>query len=161
MKRIGEILLDRGYITEAQLHDALADQKGSGKFLGTLLLERGVIDGVKLAEALAQQFNLQLIDVKSQHIDLDLARKFTTSLILDHKCFPLFEDETSFTIAIVNPLDDVALSKLEQEASPKSINFVMAVEEELAPVLQSYRQFISQNIQRLLKRKPIEGIGGP
>jgi len=159
-KRIGEILVERGYITEAQLHDALVDQKQGDKFLGTVLVEKGVITGRLLGEALAQQFNLPIVDLKAQHIDYEFARKFTTSLVLDHKCFPLSGDEASVTVAIINPLDAVALSKLEEEARPRSVKLVMVDEEDLKAVLVSYRQFISQSIQRLLKRKPIEGIGG-
>jgi len=159
-KRIGEILVERGCITEAQLHDALLEQKAGDKFLGTVLIEKGAITSRLLAEALAAQFNLSMVDIKAQHIDYELARKFTTSLVLDHKCFPLSEDDLSVTIAIVNPLDVVALSKLEEEAGSRTVNLVMADEDELKPVLASYRLYISQSIQRLLKRKPIEGIGG-
>ena len=159
-KRIGEILLEKGYITEAQLHDALLEQKLGDKFLGQILQDKGAIDANKLVEALSIQFGIPIVDIKLQHIDFELARKFTTSIVLDHKCFPLKEDDLSFTVAIVNPLDGAALAKLDEEANPKRVDLVLVPEEDLRAVLANYRQFISQNIQRLLKRKPIEGIGG-
>jgi hypothetical protein len=159
-KRIGEILIEKGYITEAQLHDALVEQKLSDKFLGQILEEKGVIHGKELAEALSIQFDIPVVDIKLQHIDFELARKFSSAIVLDHKCFPLKEDDLSYTIAIINPLDGAALAKLEEEANPKRIDLVLVDEEDLKAVLQNYRQFISQSIQRLLKRKPIEGIGG-
>lgn len=160
-KRIGEILVEMGFITEAQLHDALTEQKLGDKFLGMILVEKGAINGRNLAEALSHQFGLPLIDIKAQHIDYELARKFSTSLIIDHKCFPLREDDLTYTVAIVNPLDGIALSKLDEEANPKSVILGIVSEDELKDVLTGYRQYISQNIQRLLKRKPIEGLGGP
>lgn len=158
--RIGEILVGMGFITEAQLHDALTEQKLGDKFLGMILVERGVINSRSLAEALARQFGLPLIDLKAQHIDFELARKFSSSLVLDHRCFPVKEDELTYTVAIVNPLDGVALSKLDEEAHPKSVVLGIVPEDELKDVLAGYRQYISQSIQRLLKRKPIPGIGG-
>jgi len=155
-KQIGEILIEKGFITEAQLHDALLEQKVSDKFLGMILIGRGLITDHDLLEALSEQFNMPLVDIKEQHIDMELARKFSTSLILDHKCFPLKEDDYSVTIAIVNPLNAVAISKIEQEANPRKVNLVLADEKDLSKVIQNYRQYISQSIQRLLKRKPGE-----
>ena len=155
-KRIGEIMLEKGYITEAQLHDALMDQKMSDKFLGLILKEKGLITDQEITEALAQQFNLAVVDLKTEHIDMELARKFSTSLIVDHKCFPLREDEYNVTVAIINPLNAVAISKLEEEASPRNVNLVLANEPDLNDLIKNYRLYISQSIQRLLKRKPGE-----
>jgi len=155
-KRIGEILIEKGFITEAQLHDALLEQKVSDKFLGMILIDRGLITDHDLLEALSEQFNMPLVDIKEQHIDMELARKFSTSLILDHKFFPIREDDYSVTVAIINPLNAVAISKIQEEANPKNVNLVLVDEKDLEKVIQNYRQYISQSIQRLLKRKPGE-----
>lgn len=37
--RIGEVLLESGFISQSQLEDALNKQKGSGKMLGDIVLE--------------------------------------------------------------------------------------------------------------------------
>ena len=42
-KRLGELLLEEGMITEAQLAKALAVQKESGKKLGDVLVSTGII----------------------------------------------------------------------------------------------------------------------
>jgi hypothetical protein len=158
-KRIGEILVERGFITEAQLLDALKAQRVSNEFLGRILITRGLLSDHDFLLALAEQFGIPLVDLKTQHIDMELARKFSTSLIIDHKCFPLKEDDYMVTVAIVNPLNAVALSKLEEEASPKKVEVVLAEEKELEAVIQNFRQYISQSIQRLLKRKPPSASG--
>jgi len=68
----------------------------------------------------------------------------------------LSEDESSVTVAIINPLDAVALAKLEEEANPRVLKLVLACEKDIAPVVEQYRKYINENIQRLLKRKPPE-----
>jgi hypothetical protein len=156
-RRIGEILIAKGFITEAQLHDALMEQKISEKFVGMILKEKGVITEIDLMNALAEQFDIPPIDMRSQYIDMELARKFSSALIVDHKCFPLKAEENSMTFAIVNPLDAVALSKMEEEASPLSVNHVMVTESDMNEVIEQYRKYVSQSIQRLLKRKPADG----
>lgn len=151
-KRIGEILIEKGLITEAQLHDALSEQRVTDGFLGTILLGKGWINERQLLEALSEQFDIPLVDLKTQYIDMELARKFSSSLILDHKCFPLRQDEDSITVAIVNPLNAVAMSKIEEEAKPRKVNFVLVAEGDIKETIQNYRQYISQSIQRLLKK---------
>ena len=42
-KRLGDMLLESGYITTSQLETALGQQKGSGKRLGEVLIDSGYI----------------------------------------------------------------------------------------------------------------------
>jgi hypothetical protein len=155
-KRIGEILIGRGRITEAQVLDALSEQKLNGKFLGSILVEKGLLSESEVTEALGEQFDLPLVDISTENVDMELVRKFSSALVIDHKCVPLKEDETSVTVAISNPLDAVALAKLEEEANPRILNLVLASEHDIERVVGEYRKYISDSIQRLLKRKPPE-----
>ncbi len=157
-KKIGEILIAKGLITEAQLHDALSEQRLSDKFLGAILKDKGLVSEQEIAAALADQFGLPLVDLKNEHIDLELARKYSTSVVIDHKCFPLRQDEYTVIVAVVNPLNAVAISKFEEEAFPRKVNLVVANETDLDQLIKNYRQYISESIQRLLKRKPQEGV---
>ena len=156
-RRIGEILIAKGFITEAQLHDALMDQKVSEKFVGMILKEKGALTELDLMSALAEQFGMTLVDMRGQYIDMELARKFSSALIIDHKCFPLKTEENVITFAVVNPLDVIALEKMEQESSPLTVNHVLVTETEMNEVVDQYRKYVSQSIQRLLKRKPPDG----
>jgi len=155
-KRIGEILIKKGVITEAQLHDALKEQKTSSGFLGAILVSKGWVSKNDVLEALAEQFGIPLVDLKKEHIDMELARRFSSSLIVDHKCFPVRQDEETITVAIVNPLNAVAISKIEEEAKPRKVNLVLVTEEDIDEAIKNYRQHVSESIQRMLKR----GIGG-
>jgi ATP-dependent exoDNAse (exonuclease V) alpha subunit len=151
-KRIGEILLEKRLITEAQLHDALSEQNLSNGFLGTILVNKGWISDRQLMEALSEQFDIPLVDLKKEQINMELTSEFSSSLILDHKCFPLSKNDVSITVAIVNPLNAVAISKIEEEAKPRKVKLALVPEEDLKDILQNYRQYINQNIQRLLRR---------
>jgi type IV pilus assembly protein PilB len=151
-KRIGEILIEKGLITEAQLHDALMEQKLNSKFLGQILVSKNLISNDDLIETLAFQFGIPLVDIKRQYINMELARKFSSSLILDHKCFPLKDDELSVTVAIINPLDALAISKIEEACMPRAAKFVLVKEDDLKDVLVSFRQYINKSIQNMLRK---------
>jgi hypothetical protein len=158
-KKIGEILIGRGRITEAQVLDALKEQKLNGKFLGRILVEKGLLPESEVTAALGEQFELPLIELSLEQVDMELVRKFSSALVIDHKCVPLSEDDSSVTVAIANPLDAVALAKLEEESNPRRLNLVLACEKDIDKVLEQYRKYISDSIQRLLKRKlPEAGV---
>ena len=157
-KKMGEILIEKGMITEAQLHDALSDQKLSDKFLGVILKDKGLVTDQEVAEALSEQFGVPLVDLKQEHIDLELARRYSKSLIIDHKCFPLRQDDYTVTVAVLNPLNAVAISKIEEEAFPRKVSLVIAVEKDLSDLIENYRRYMNESIQRLLKRKRAEGV---
>jgi len=156
-RRIGEILIADGFITEAQLHDALMEQKVTEKFVGMILKEKGVVTERDLTAALAEQFDIPFVDLHSEYIDMELARKFTSSLIVDHKCFPLKVEENRVVFAIINPLDVVALSRMDEESTPRSVDYVIVTETDMGEVIDQYRTYVSQSIQRLLRRKPTDG----
>ena len=55
-KRIGEIFVERGFVDEQELGEALEAQKVSGQPLGEVLIERGSLSRLDLAGALAEQW---------------------------------------------------------------------------------------------------------
>ena len=156
-KRIGEILLELEFITEAQLNDALQEQKIGYEFLGRILIKQGSITEANLMEALSVQFNIPMVDTSNQHIDMVLVKSFSSSLILDHKCFPLYKDEDKITVAIVNPLNAVAISKLEEEARPRRLSLVLTSQTQMQALINDYRKSISDSIRKLLNKGKDKG----
>ena len=62
-KRIGDMLLDTGYITQDQLNQALSAQKGSGKRLGDVLIDMGFITEQNLIDVLCLQLGIDFVDL--------------------------------------------------------------------------------------------------
>ena len=151
-KRLGEILIEKGLITQKQLEDALKEQKASGEFLGNILIAMGWINKESLSEGLAEQFGIPLVELKNQNIDVEMVHRFSSSIIVDYQCFPIREDEESVTVAIINPLNALAISKIEEAVKPRKVNFVMVGEEDIKQAIQNYRQTVSDGIQSLLKK---------
>jgi hypothetical protein len=57
---LGEILVERGLVTQLQLQQALLEQKLAGGRLGEILFTRGWVSGIDLRDALAEQHGLDL-----------------------------------------------------------------------------------------------------
>ena len=72
-RRIGEILLEKGFITEAQLADALSEQKLNRIFLVEILTKKGALSKEHFLEALSEQFDIPMVNLKEQDFDPELA----------------------------------------------------------------------------------------
>ena len=57
---LGELLIGRGLIVPADLDDALAEQRATGRRLGEVLVSRGALTGAQLTRALAEQYGIEL-----------------------------------------------------------------------------------------------------
>ena len=141
-KLFGEILIEKGIINVRQLEDALTEQRRTKKFLGSILLRKNQIKERDLLETLSEQFNISFATIKYKYIDWDFVKRFSSSLILDYKCFPLKEDDYSITVAITNPLDAWALKKAEDETRGHRLKLVLVSEEDMKEVIERYREYV-------------------
>lgn len=62
-KKVGEILLEQGMATEAQLEVACAEQQRTGRKLDRILIGLGFVDEATISQALAFQTGVQQVDL--------------------------------------------------------------------------------------------------
>ncbi|MEN3039515.1 MAG: GspE/PulE family protein [Candidatus Kryptonium sp.] len=62
-KPIGEILKEKGLITEDYIRFALLEQKATGERLGEILVRIGMVTDLEIAKALAEQANMPFVDI--------------------------------------------------------------------------------------------------
>ena len=67
--RIGDKLVESGYITNEQLERALFLQRGTGKRIGEILIEQGLITAETLTSVLTDLLNIESIDL--EHLTID------------------------------------------------------------------------------------------
>jgi len=138
---LGEILLAKGLLTPEQLDLALKEQRKNDEFLGKILLKNNWIKEKDLLLALSEQFNIPYMSLKYKYINLELTQRFTPTLLLDYKCFPLAMDEESVTFAITNPLDAWVIKKCEEEAKGLKTKFVLVSLEDMEEVIRRYLNY--------------------
>ncbi|MGB5425139.1 MAG: hypothetical protein WBN03_23440, partial [Desulfobacterales bacterium] len=72
-KRLGEILIEGGLLTRAQLEEALPYQKKSGLKLGQFLVREGIVTEVQIVDMVSNQLNLEKYSSEAYQIDTELA----------------------------------------------------------------------------------------
>ena len=98
--KVGEILLEMGVITEAQLADALKESKRSGEFLGATLIRLQMIDEQILLEALSKQFDLPYYPtLRDIEVPESVINRVPVKFVWHYKFMPLSLNENTLKIA--------------------------------------------------------------
>lgn len=148
-KYLGEILLEKGLITEKELQTVIEEQLRNKKFLGMMLVEKGIITEDDLLKTLADQFDVEPVQLKDVKIDWEGALEFPSALISDHKCFPLSGDDETLTLAITNPLDVLVVDSAEKEVAPRKLKVVLIKMSDMDEVVKEYRR---RSVQKMMKK---------
>ena len=151
VRKLGEVLVDRGLITPWQLEQALLEQRTTKEFLGAILLRLKLLSPQTLLAALAEQFHMPAETLSADRVDWRVAKQFPRSVLSTGKCFPIRADAESVTVAIANPLDAEALSDIGKVAGFRRVNVVLVLEAELRAVLQRYQQEALRALEAQLK----------
>ena len=113
-KRIGDILIDLGYIDRDQLEMAATESKKTGKMLGDVLLRLDWVTEEQLQMSLAVQSGAKLLNPNEIKIDLSLVSEIPQQFVTTHGIFPLAKVGNILKAATNNPFDVVAKDKLSR-----------------------------------------------
>ncbi|MCL1902905.1 MAG: Flp pilus assembly complex ATPase component TadA [Oscillospiraceae bacterium] len=75
--RIGELLLDSGFITNDQLNTALEKQKEMGVKLGDALLSLGFVSETQLVHALSERLKVPYVDLSTSDINVEAVKRIS------------------------------------------------------------------------------------
>lgn len=118
-KRLGEILLEAGMITEEQLQEALIQQKSTNKSLGQILIESNYVTESNIKDALELQFGISYVNIKTVKLTPELLGLIPENLIRQRQIIPIHFVNNNLTIAMVNPQDLPAIDDVRMAVSKK------------------------------------------
>ncbi len=113
-KRLGEILIEAGYINDEQLESALKEQALTGEKLGEILIKKGFISREELDHALATQIGVSRFDLASYIIDPEVIHLVPEHIARQYKLIPVFKVENTLTVAMVEPTNVFVLDELQR-----------------------------------------------
>lgn len=112
-KRIGDILLEEGTITESQLAEALKIQKEKGGLLGEILLQMGVIDEEKLVDILSKKVGVPKVNLEEFEIQGGVLNFVPENVARRHVLIPISQEDGILNVAMADPFDIYALDELK------------------------------------------------
>lgn len=115
--RIGDVLIDKGYISQAQLDEALAFQKQHRDMrIGQILMENGYVSEKQVLEALAERLNLEIVDVSRINVDNAAIARVDKTLAERNLILPVRVRDQALTIVTNDPLNYFALEEVRQQS---------------------------------------------
>ncbi len=112
--RIGDLLVEMGFIGRDQLETAVVESKKTRALLGDVLLRLDWVTQEQLNMALAVQSGAQRLDTAQAELEIDeeLIREIPESFINSHGVFPFARDNGTIKMATANPFDVLARDQL-------------------------------------------------
>src|SRR6267378_4046928 len=112
-RRLGDLLVAERLITEAQLKQALAEQKGKTEKLGSILARLGFITEEQLIGFLSRQYGIPSITLTNIDVDTETLRLVPAQIARKYEVLPVKRIGGTLTLAMADPtnvfaLDDIA-----------------------------------------------------
>lgn len=139
--RLGDVLIEFGYITPDQLNTALSYQKEHRDLrVGQALQELGYVNERQVLEALAQRLQLKMIDIEHTNVDVTAVEKVPQELAQKYDMLPIAQSPRALTIAANDPLNYYALEDIRQLTGLEP-EIVLA---ELEPLRRAIRYYYAE-----------------
>jgi type IV pilus assembly protein PilB len=135
-KKLGEILVEGGLLTQKQLEEALPFQKKSNLKLGQFLVREGIVSESQIVELVSTQLRLEKYRPDKFTIDVDLSNLLPADIAHRYQAAPLQKNGLLLTIAMLDPLDINALDAIEVYTNCE-VEAIICTEQHLNELLNS------------------------
>lgn len=109
-KRLGELLVEAGALTQEQIEQALIVQKTTKQRLGDVLVNDGFITEAQMIDVLSQQLNIEVFDLDKEKVDPSIANLITEDLARMHTIIPAYRTgDNTLALVMSDPLSLIAI----------------------------------------------------
>ncbi len=138
--RLGEILVQQKLLTEAQLNNALDEQKKTGRRLGRVFIEMGFITEEQISKALARQLGAEYIDLKQFNVKREVITTLPETQARRFRAMVLADRGESYLVGMADPTDLTAYDEIARQLK-RDIKLAVVTETELLRAIdRSYRR---------------------
>ena len=150
IRRIGQILVDLGFIGEEQLESLLEEQQQRpGEMLGQVAISLGMITDDQLAQGLAEQMGMQVVSLSDVVIPPEVLTLITEPMAQLYRIMPLKFEDNTLTIAMCDPqklsIIDELRSFLGYDIKP-----MVSTEAEMLKALERYYSAAAESVETLI-----------
>ena len=135
--QMGDILIKEDVINLDQLKSAIQEQRETGKRLGETLLNLGYIDEPQLIAYLSKQYGVPTVNLEQIDIDDDALQCVTRESAIKHKLIPISKNGSTLTVAMSDPSNIFAVDDLKF-ATGSYIDVVVTSERAVKNAIEKY-----------------------
>lgn len=151
-RRIGQILVDLGFITDEQLDVILQEQEQQpGALFGKVAEDMQLITDEQLIQGLAEQLGMQTVELSEAQLDPKVLAKVTETMAQLYRIVPVKFDEANQRL-IVATCDPQNLSIQDELRTflGFDIGMVIATERDIRAAITRYYDSESESVEKLV-----------
>ncbi len=137
-KRIGELLVEWGLVSRAQLAEALKLQEADGRRLGVILVERGIVHATKLTQVLSHQFSLPFANLERVKYTPELVATLPATIAQERRLVPICTSGDEVLFAATDDPGDEDLAEAASRACGREVRLMVASPAQVQAVLDSF-----------------------
>jgi type IV pilus assembly protein PilB len=136
-KLLGERLIESGLITVDQLDLALREQKRTGERIGEILINLGFVTQELISSALASEAGVTYVQLENYLIEPAALKHVSEASARRHKIIPILLEPPRLTIAMANVFDVMAIDEV-QRSTGLIVDVVSATESSVLQSIDRY-----------------------
>ncbi|HCM1555389.1 TPA: type II/IV secretion system protein [Vibrio parahaemolyticus] len=137
-KRLGDLLVEEGIVSEDQIQQALSAQRSTGQKLGDALIDLGFITEKQMLEFLSQQLGLPLIDLGRAPVDADAVQILPEVHARRLRAIVVARNGDTLRVAMSDPADLFTQESLMNLLGEYNLEFIIASERQLISSFDRY-----------------------
>ncbi|MGH8103092.1 MAG: GspE/PulE family protein [bacterium] len=150
-KKIGEILVDAGVMTPAQLELALREQRRTSDLLGRVFKRLGFATEQDISRALAGQAGIGHTELKNTLVDPAAIRLVPLDVAKKYRVLPLGLNDGVLTVAVCDPHDVMAMDQLKKLTGIQKIVRLAAEEDSIAKAVETYYDLGAMTTENIIE----------
>lgn len=135
-RRLGDILIAMGVLSDVQLKAPEAEARMAKEFLGQVLIKRSLVTPAQLCEALAIQSGLPMVDLTGYQVPAWARQKIPLETMVKYEFVPFADDERAVYIAAKRPLNPLRVAELEKLVG-RALDMRLAPDHQIANMLNT------------------------
>ncbi|HCE1504143.1 TPA: type II/IV secretion system protein [Vibrio parahaemolyticus] len=137
-KRLGDLLVEEGIVSEDQIQQALSAQRSTGQKLGDALIDLGFITEKQMLEFLSQQLGLPLFDLGRAPVDADAVQILPEVHARRLRAMVVARNGDTLRVAMSDPADLFTQESLMNLLGEYNLEFIIASERQLISSFDRY-----------------------
>ncbi|MCE2810365.1 MAG: Flp pilus assembly complex ATPase component TadA [Planctomycetaceae bacterium] len=149
-RKIGQIFVDMGFITDEQLQLLIEEQQQQpGALLGKLAEDMALITDEQLAQALGEQMGMKVVTLGDAPIPKELLEKLTDVMAQLYRVVPVKFDGSRLTVATCDPQNLTVQDELRTFLG-LDIEMVVATEREIKATIDRFYSPESLSVEKII-----------
>ncbi|GBG54887.1 type II secretion system protein E [Sporomusaceae bacterium FL31] len=137
-KRLGDLLIEAGLLSQEQLEKALSVQKKTNERLGKVLLNLGYVTEQSMIEVLEFQLGVPHVQLADMKVSREIASAIPQTLAERYQIIPIKKEGKKLVLAMVDPTNFYAIDDVRMVCSCDVSPVIASEREILQAISESY-----------------------